>query len=790
MKKISLKFTFPLLTLVLVIVLLNTQLNQIPALGSFFNPYSGVVQCEKESLNNQLFSLKGREFVVYFDEHQIPHVFSENEKDLHFAQGYTISHDRLWQMDFMSYASAGRLSEIMGEQYLVYDRMQRRTGVLVSAKKTLGFIEKNTITKEVLDNYTAGVNAYISSLNKADLPFEYKLLNYKPEPWTNLKSVLIMKYVGSMLTGYEEDVSSSYLLSALGEKDFFKLYPDYKLTRDSLQIDLEQLMTDLPHEQYIDYSFLFKTSKISKSEFNPRLGSNAWAVSPKKSKSGNPILCNDPHLNLTFPSIWYEIQLKSDERNVYGYSIPGTPGVIIGFNEKISWGITNGATDARDWYKLELKEDYSAYKMDDKWKDTKAIIEEIKIRGKDVYYDTIYYSEHGPIVISDSYDQSLEVKDYALKWALHNESNEFLAILMMNKSLNKLEFEESINHFQFPIQNFIYADSKGNIASYHQGEILKRNGRGDGKFILDGTKSKYLFYEKLDQDELPKQVNPVSNFVFSANNSPWDSKSKYYINGYYAELRANKIQEILSESEKFDIQDMKSMQLDNTNRLAELALPILLGLMNDVDRGFKERISNWDCKYEENSELAIFFETWWKLIEYHTWDEIYEYDQFLRYPDDLVLLDLIKNEPNSKFFNEKDTDIKENAKMIVSKSFSEAISEFNEHEPIVWKDTNKVSIMHLTNIKALSKTNFGSAGHPEALNAISSNWGPSMRMIVEMADRPIAYGMVAGGTSGNPASKHYDSFVDNWLEGKYHKMVLYMNKDEAEAKSSRKWTFK
>ena len=545
-------------------------------------------------------------------------------------------------------------------------------------------------------------------------------------------------------------------------------------------------MKHLPFSNHIDYSFLYKNPRVEKSQFNPRLGSNAWAVSADKSANGEAILCNDPHLNLTFPSIWYEIQLKSNERNVYGYSIPGTPGVIIGFNEDISWGVTSGSTDVRDWYKLELKEDYSAYKMDGKWKKTTRSIEKIKVRDGNEFLDTIYSSQHGPIVSSGSFKDSPEIRNYALRWALHDPTNEFLAILKINKSEDYRSFSEAIKHFQFPSQNFLYADVNGNIGMKHQGRFFEKSERGAGKFILDGTTSKHWFPNYLNDAYLPKQYNPECGYVFSANNNPWDTTANSYINGYYAEFRANKLQSYFESKSTFSVDDLKHLQLDNTNRFAELSVPILLSFINEDSSGYKASLKNWDAKYELEDSLATFFEDWMDLLEFEVWDEVYQYDQFLRYPDRTVLLDLIQFEPKSKFFDKRDTELKEDASTLIKSTFEKTVLHHQEKSS-TWEMRHKVSILHLSQLLALSEKDLVLPGHPNALNAISGNWGPSMRMIVIMGDRPKAIGTMAGGPSGNPTSQFYRSFLEEWKSGEYHDMELYFNQEEAEKSSIAIW---
>jgi penicillin amidase len=719
---------------------------------------------------------------ISYDDRQVPHVFAENDHDMYLTQGYVTAKDRLWQMDFTSYASAGRLSELLGEGYLEYDRLQRRIGMLSSAIKTLNVIEKNPETKRAMDAYTQGVNAYIKTLSYEDYPFEYKLMDYKPEPWTNLKSVLIMKYVSAMLTGYEEDISMAHMLAALGKTEFQKLYPEYA------SMDLEQMnvlkkldIENLPYADHINYEFLTNRSQVTPSSFNPKLGSNNWAVSSSKSETGNPILCNDPHLNLSLPSIWYEVQLSSNSTNVYGVSIPGTIGVIIGFNEKIAWGVTNGSTDVRDWYKPKIKSDYSAYEMDGKWLKMDMSIEEIKVKDQASFFDTIYSTIHGPIVIDNSFDVTPDAKNFALKWTLHEPTNEFLAFIHLNKAKNYGDFKESISHYKCPIQNFIFASSSDTIAIHHQG-MLYEKWNGQGRFLLDGTKRSHLYDKVVLDSQLPQAFNPESGFLYSANNFPTYDSIDTYMNGYYSEPRAHRIKYILSSKEKLSIADMKKMQLDNVNEVARLVLPDLIEVLdkskNNSAKSKKviQLLNDWDCNYDKKSQAAYFYDELWNNITQLTWDELQIQDYYLRDPDVSVLLKMIKYEKTSKYFDKLNTDKKEGLSDIILEAFKITLksSDFEQ-----WGEFHKVDVIHLSKIEALGDYSTSLSGHPNALNAISQNWGPSWRMIVDMGERPKAYGIYAGGQSGNPGSKHYDDFIKDWKKGKYYELLFFLDKKEA-----------
>lgn len=778
MKKLSLNFLFPTILLVILIITFSNTVSIVPPLGKLLNPSIGFVQNEKAEVYNDLISSACIENVsVYYDDRKVPHIFAKNDHDLYLAQGYVTAKDRLWQMDFISYVAAGRLSEIFGIDYLDYDRQQRRMLILQSAQNALRFIEKNEKTKKALNAFTKGVNEYISSLSYVDFPFEYKLMDYQPERWTNLKSVLVMKYVAVMLSGYEEDISMTKTLQALGGEQFRKVFPEYAPIQNLNNKTLD--INDLPYKEYINYGFLTNKGKIESSSYNPRFGSNNWALNGSKTKSGHPILCNDPHLSLSLPSIWYEIQLHSPDMNVYGVSIPGTLGVIIGYNENIAWGVTNGATDARDWYKLKIRGDYEAYEFNNKWRPLRYHTEHIRIKNQDDYIDTFFLSLHGPIVKDDNFESSSETKNFALKWTLHEPSNELLTFLELNKASNYKQFKEAIKHYQCPIQNFVFASVTDTIAIHHQGKIY-RKWNGQGRFLMDGTKSEHLYHSELSFEEKPFAVNPVKGYVFSANNFPvfTNKKLSYYLNGNYTEDRASQIEKILASKKKFTVTDMKKMQLSNKHIVANKVLPVLLKKIKKENRkkSIYKQLEKWNYTFSKDSYAATFFEQWFRKIELLTWDELNTQDFFLRNPDHGVIVNLICDEPNSDYFDIITTDKKENLWDIVNICFKETIRNSTYKK---WESRNRISIDHLSQLAPLGVQQLKSAGNPDVINAISQNWGPSWRMIVELGKRPRGYGIFVGGQSGNPGSKNYMSFVNTWRKGQYFELAFFLSEIEA-----------
>lgn len=245
---------------------------------------------------------------------------------------------------------------------------------------------------------------------------------------------------------------------------------------------------------------------------------------------------------------------------------------------------------------------------------------------------------------------------------------------------------------------------------------------------------------------------------------------------------------MLETKEKLSVEDMKQLQLNNTNRLAEIALPILLDYLKDENNPMVGELEKWNCDYSKKDNLAAFFNAFWNKIEESTWDELRRYPFFLNYPDDVVLLDLLKNNGNSKYFDLMDTNEKEGAKQIVAMAFEEALKE--QHGKTTWGENNMISLTHLAKIPTFSKADLQADGFPEAINAMSKDWGPSLRMIVEMGDTPKAFGIYAGGQSGNPGAGNYSNFVDDWMNGVYYELERFISSKEAKKKAKYTWVIK
>lgn len=779
----------------------------LPApLGKLLSPQNGLWQNAEPadqdySVQLKFSQLKGK-VKVYFDDRLVPHVFAENENDAFFVQGYLHAKFRLWQMEFQVRAAAGRLSEIIGDKAIEYDRNQRRLGMIHGAENSLRDIEKDPETLAECNNYTEGVNAYIESLTESSLPIEYKLLGYQPEKWTNLKSALFLKYMALELAGYERDFEMTNAKSVFSSADFDKIYP---VIMDSLSPIVPKgtvfpqagVTLQIPASADSLY-FNYKDSVIlNEQKPNPDNGSNNWAVSGLKTRSGSPILCNDPHLGLNLPSIWYEMQISTPTYNAYGATFPGAPSVIIGFNDSCAFGFTNAMRDVRDYYEVKFKDETrKEYWFDSAWHPTIFRIEQIKVKDHPDYLDTVAYTNIGPVMYDKTFSggRNTNEKNYAVRWKAHDASNELKMFTLLNKAKNYDDYLEAIKYLHTPGQNCIFACKNGDIAIWDQGEFPAKWYR-QGDFIMPGTDSAYLWQEMIPQEENPHQVNPERGFVSSANQLPADTAYPYYLGGKYPPYRGLEINKRLETMNDITPQDMMELQTDNYNIFGEMALPVLVNNM-DVDKltpqekKYFDMLKDWDCRNDPGSKGATLFVVTWDSLETAVWeDEFLKSGLGLLWPNESALLDAIHKYPGFTYFDNVNTPKIETLADDVTMAFKRAASiirKADEEGKLEWAKYKDTKVLHLARLDAFSRLHLPIGGGTHTINAANAQHGPSWRMIVSLTPQTEAYGIYPGGQSGNPGSRFYDDFVDNWAAGRYY--PLWMMKASEVNDQRVKWT--
>ncbi|MDU8884593.1 penicillin acylase family protein [Yeosuana sp. MJ-SS3] len=788
------KFLLSFILTVGVFYILDTKIGSAPPIGKFLSPSQGVWQNESDESIDGKIQIEGLkdEVIVHYDEQLIPHVFAQNDADLYRAQGYITAKHRLWQMEFQTHASAGRLSEIIGEKALNYDRAQRRKGMGYGAEVLLKKWNQNTNVKNLLSAYTNGVNNYINSLNQSELPLEYKLLDYKPEPWTLKKSALLLMYMTDMLCGGETDFEYTNALREFGKDRFDMLYPDFydfdepviPTDTDWSFIDVE--MTKTPQSELPLDSI---TSVLEKP--NPHNGSNNWAVGPSKSYSGNPILANDPHLGLNLPSIWYVMQLATPEHNSMGATLPGALGIISGFNNHISWGETNATRDVKDWYKIEFKDkSRKQYKHDNNWKNTSVRVEKIKIKDKETYIDSVIYTHHGPVSYDQAFKGNGKKEGYAMKWIGHMAKANSYIFLDLNKGKNYDDYLNAIKNWVAPAQNFVFASTTGDIALWIQGQFPNK-WRGQGKFLLDGSNPDHDWQSFIPQKFNAHTKNPERGFVSSSNQHPTDSLYPFYVfNDGYDAYRNRVINDFFRSKEKFNIKDFKDLQNTNFNKKASELLPYMfdnmdVSTLSDEENEILSSIKTWDFNSDIDKVAPSIWDSWWNNLYDLIWDEFETKDVVLEKPFTYQAISMLKNYPNDEFMDILKTPEKETSHDLFLIAFKKTAKELidwkSENGDYNWQAYKGTYVGHLLQaIPAFSRFDLPIGGDKNTVNAAAKNWGPSWRMIVEMTTPPTALGIYPGGQSGNPGSKYYDNFIDDWAVGNYHSLNFLQNESQTD----------
>jgi len=754
----------------------------IPPLGKFLDPFHGfwrnAESKDLKPLEETISGLKDEVSIVY-DSTLIPHIYAKNEEDLFFAQGYITAKYRLWQMEFQTHAAAGRIAEIIGPAALDFDRGQRRLGMVYAAQNSVDEMEKDSTVKMIANRYSDGVNAYINSLDYEKLPLEYKLLNYWPEQWTPLKSGLLLKYMAKTLNIREKDFEMTNALKLFGKETLNLLYPDNEHVGDPIvdnpngwnfkPISLDKVAPALPKD-FVQINQLEKSSTD--------IGSNNWAVSGSKTASGFPILCNDPHLELNLPSIWYIIHLSAPGFNSMGASLPGAPTVISGFNDSIAWGETNAQRDLVDWFKIEFKNKAkNEYLSDGQWKQSKKVIEKFSAKGKEDTFDTVIYTHHGPVTYDESYHGDSEKNNYAFRWIAHDPSKELLTFYLLNKGKNHSDYMKALDHYTSPAQNFVFACVNGDIAMRIQGKYPVRRA-DEGRFVLDGTKTSDEWQAFIPNEQNITYKNPVRGFVSSANQYPVDDTYPYYVTATNFEAYRNRrINQLLSEWKSITPQNMMKLQADNYNLKASESLPGWLKMLdstklNDEETTAFQKLKSWDFNNSITSEGASYYEAWLRTIYPMIWDEVVDSRVSLPEPTSYTTVKLIKEKPDLSFFDIKSTTEKETAVDIVRKSFSESvkvIEKWKQEKKMnpEWADFKDSYIQHLARLAPFSY-HVKHGGNGSIINAHSKSNGPSCRMVTSLEKQGVkAWGVYPGGQSGNPGSPYYNNMIDVWAADHY-----------------------
>jgi penicillin amidase len=749
---------------------------------------------------------------VYRDRWGIPHIYASNPHDLFFAQGYVHAQDRFWQMEFWRRIGSGRLAEILGESALDSDRFIRTLGWHRTATQELEQLDDEG--RAVLEAYADGVNAYVST-HRGRLGLEFTILGltgvkFDPEPWTPLNTLTWAKVMAWDLGGnMDAELLRAHIAARLGNAAVGVLIRPHPHDHPVI---VPHPLTGATLETVPDAAFT-----IHVFGFGEGVGSNNWVIAGSRTETGMPLLANDPHLSIQMPSIWYEIGLHCNPvgpdcpYNVVGASFASAPGVIIGHNDHIAWGVTNLGPDVQDLFIEQVNpQNPNQYEYQGQWLEMEIVREEIRVAGEDEpVVVNARLTRHGPIindVVGGTEDEwFFGWQPLALSWTALQPGTLMRSILLLGKASTWDEFREALSYWDVPSQNFVYADVEGNIGYQAPGRVPIR-ASGNGSMPVPGWSGEYEWVDYIPFDELPRTFNPPEGYIVTANNAVVGPDFPHFLGmDWDAGYRAQRIVELIEADPSLSLEDMQVIQGNNSPVYAEDVLPYLQGLPTNEPR-LAEALTllrAWDGRAVRDSAGAALFEAFClHLTDLTFGDELGE--RLLRRArgNAMVALVDVLADPTSLWFDDVTTPHVEARDEILLRALEEAVKELTETlgrnmNRWRWGDLHTATFENQSlgqsgiglieaifnrgpvpvdgSLATVNNTGY-SLSRPYVVNTV-----PSYRQVVDLRDFTRSVSMHTTGQSGHPYHRHYGDMIDSWRNIEYHSMLWERADVEAEA---------
>jgi len=803
-----------------------SPLGTIPALGPFLDPVRGIWASARgttlpSSIIHTVPGLSGEVQIIY-DDRRVPHIFAKTTEDVFRGLGYAVAKDRLFQLEIQTRATAGTLTELLGEDLLPVDRKFRQLALAWSAENDYSRMVSKPNLNTSLKSYSDGVNAWISNMSPSEVPIEYHLLGQKPMSWKPQYSLYLLKRMGWTLTMINTEQRKNAAAALVGREAADGLFPVNSPIQEPIQPNgLQQARFDpmtLPPPGQPNPSMLLKLGKLQDflgptdevriSSSETTLGSNNWAISPSRSANGRAILAGDPHLDLTLPSIWYEAHLVvPGELDVYGVTIPGTPAIIMGFNRNVAWTFTNTGSDVMDLYRETVDDSNrpQQYQLDGDWLPFDRRIEIYRAQDKSVLaIDTILHTHRGPVL--------RESNEYtSLRWTvLDDHQGTLMSLIGVSSSGSVEEWLAEMETWISPTQNGLVADRQGNIAIRSSGKYPIRPLEGRGDWIYDGSVSSNDWQGWYPLSSYPGSVNPDQGYLSSSNQQPVDPSydNRYWGSDWPSPWRAMRINHLLRKDADFTVADLTRFQTDSGSPRADLFVEAFLqAAKHNFSNGdtivaeAAKILSEWDKLYTKDNTRAVLFELAMNELTLRTWDELTDsIGNRIATPRSYILASLLADPTNIWWDNNSTPNIIESRDDILKASLANALlSARDMYGPEsgngwTWDQVANANVFHLLGIPAFSALGLPISGGPGTLNPnsfrplekqkldepvrYSSRHGASWRMVVELGDEIKGYGVYPGGQSGHPLSSYYRDRIDDWIKGELQPLRFPKNAQE------------
>jgi penicillin G amidase len=727
---------------------------------------------------------------VLRDRHGIPHIYAASIEDAHFALGFVHAQDRLWQMEMSRRIGAGRLAEALGPGALETDRLLRTLGLRRIAAANLRHYDADA--RRLLDAYAAGVNAFLAG--RPVLPVEFWIFGVKPEPWSPVDSVAWLKIMAWDLGGnWRSELLRLQLASRLPTARIQEFLPPYPGDAPLPLPDLKRFYgkEERPAAQ------LTRAAPDFDLEAEGR-GSNSWVLAGSRTASGKPLLANDPHLDLTAPSVWYLAHMHAPGFEVIGGTLPGVPGVLLGRTDRIAWGFTNTGPDVQDLY-LEKLDGAGGYLAPDGHRAFTVLEETIKVKGGEDEHLAVRVSRHGP-VISDVSQRALDATPrghaLALAWtALAEDDLTLQAALKLSRVRDWPSFVEVGRNLHTPQQNVTYADVEGNIGFIAPGRVPIRKPDNELKGLAPapGWDARYDWAGYIPYEALPRIFNPSSGSIVSANQKIAPPGYRYFITSeWQPPFRAARISQLLEAAPKHDRASFARMQADTLSLAVRELLPYFrkTGGRTAAARAAIERLSAWDGTMAVDRPEPLIAVAWWRELARAVYaDELGDAFRFSWSPRAAFLTQVLASA--SPWCDDVRTARTETCDELLRESLDKALADLerrygadmskwtwgkahfaaHRHRPL----SHSVALAWLFDIRVPSAgdaytVNVG-AGDFNDGEPYASHHAPSLRAIYDLADPQASVFIQSAGQSGNRLSPHYRDFAAPWARGEYVPMI-------------------
>ncbi|GBD13773.1 Penicillin acylase 2 [bacterium HR24] len=725
------------------------------------------------------------EVEVLRDRWGVPHIYARNLWDLFFALGYVQAQDRLWQLDFHRRLATGCLAEVLGEEALAYDRLTRRVGLGRVARRDVDRLQPEA--REALEAFAAGVNAWLSS---GPLPVECMILRYRPQPWQVSDSLAVGRFIAWTLSGnWDREVLRAWLMDRYGPDVLAELEPQYPLGKPLV---LPPGATSRGAGPDLRQEFRQLALAATRGGL-----SNNWVVDGSKSVTGRPLLANDPHLPLGLPCIWYEAHLEAPGLRAAGVCLAGLPGIIIGHNHRIAWGVTAAMVDQDDLYIERLDQSNpSRYQYQGRWEQGEVVREEIRVRGREEpVVEEVVVTRHGPII---SPCLPGEERALALRTVCLEERDFAGSLVAIMQAENWDQFRNALRGWLASTLNFVYADVDGNIGYQMAGLVpVRRNGMGLAP--VPGWSGEYEWEGFLPFEELPFALNPPTHWLATANNKVVDDDYPHFLSAEYVDSpRIERIVQGLTAKEALSVEDFKALQTDLYSLPGEWLARLILSLepRDSWARRAQTFVGAWDGTLHPESIAAAIVESFFvNLVKRALEEKVGAMADFLLgrpvhplrdaghfFIDAASWLQRKMEERPDWFPGRTWREVAEQALVEAVRDLRRRLGD--DMTRWQWGRLHRLVLRHpLGQVRALAPI-FNRGPYPVGgdANTVAQaaflpydgyevvSFAASWRMIVDLADFNRSLGVLPGGQSGNPASRHYADQLQLWLRGEYHPM--------------------